>query len=103
MNGGPKFPPSCASCNKFMKDEDIGGLEYKRKKKGRETYSIAICRDCLDKPESINIEKVVKELEKWGYWKEENIRLVRKALKRFKKGKMKRVEEPDGSLSYVRK
>ncbi|MBD3208778.1 MAG: hypothetical protein GF370_05035 [Candidatus Nealsonbacteria bacterium] len=100
MNGGPKSHPACLSCGSF---EEAGSIEYKRGKEGREIYGMVMCRGCLCNPDRINIKKIMENLRRNDFWEDEDIELIGKALELFKKGKMRRRQEPDGTTTYYRK
>jgi len=100
VNGGPKSHPACFSCGSF---EEAGSIEYKREKEGRETYGLVMCGECLRNPDRINIQEIVENLRRSDFWKDEDMELIRKALELFKKGKMRRRQEPDGTTTYYRK
>ena len=103
MNGGLKLPPSCFSCDSFLKEGNKGSIEYNREKKGKIIHTAPFCLKCLNKPDKINIPEIIKDLIEKGYWKKPEIKLLRKALKNFKKGEMKKKINPDGTTTYYSK
>ena len=103
MNGGLRSSPSCLSCDSFLKEGNKGSIEYNREKKERIVYTAPFCLECLNKPDKINIPKIIKDLTEKGYWKKPEIKLLRKALRNFKKGNVQKKLNPDKTITYYSK
>ena len=99
--------PFCCCCGilirkiKFNKKRKriwrYASIQYKREYEG--TCCFIVCMDCLNNPEKINVPLVVEELKKtWD--DKEDVELVKVALKKFKKGKMKKEDWRDGTIKY---
>lgn len=100
MNGGPKLSPSCFSCDSYLEEGNKGSIEYNREKKGRIIHTAPFCLKCLNNPDKINIPEIIKNLTEKGYWEKPEIKLLRKALINFKKGRMRERLNPNGTMTY---
>lgn len=75
--GALKGSGSCPNCGDSWCWKSYDSVEYEEN--CGVASGVMICKECLNHPEKLNLQKILKDLKDYG-WEEKNLRLVESAL-----------------------